>query len=210
MSGSTKNTMFLKSEATPEEIKKDKRNLLIYDMASSVVSAILIITFIMVFLFRFVNVNGRSMESTLSNGDGLLVHAKMHYDCGDIVVISQPNSFNKILIKRVIATGGQTVDIDYATATVYVDGKALDEPYANADYYEKSSSDMDFPYTVPDGFLFCMGDNRNDSADSRLTGIGPIDERYILGKAFLRVVPFGKFNIYDYSTETDGEKSALQ
>ena len=123
---------------------------------------------------------------------------KESYSYGDIVVITEPNYFNEPLIKRVIATGGQIVDIDYGSSTVYVDGVALEEPYINESFILQNSDDITFPYTVPEGHLFCMGDNRNHSTDSRSTLIGAVDERYILGRAMLRILPFGNSDIYDY------------
>ena len=117
---------------------------------------------------------------------------------GDIVVITEPNYFDEPLIKRVIAKGGETVNIDFTTGTVYVDGVALKEPYTREDYILPKLDDIEFPYTVPEGHIFCMGDNRNGSTDSRSNLIGPLDERYVLGKAVIRILPFGDFDIYDY------------
>ncbi len=181
-----------------EHSVKNKFFLNVYDFISIIMTSFIIIAFIFTFAFRLVGVVGHSMESTLSEGNWLLTYQKDTYDYGDIVVITQPNYFDEPLIKRVIATGGQTIDIDYDTSTVYVDGKALNEPYTKDDYILRKSDDIDFPYTVPEGCLFCMGDNRNGSTDCRSTLLEPIDQRYILGKAFIRILPFNEFNIYDY------------
>lgn len=184
----------------PSKKKSEGKNfhLTFYDIVSTVMSSFIIIAVIFTFLFRLVGVSGTSMTDTLQNNDWLITVQKSDYVYGDIVVITQPNYFNEPLIKRVIATEGQTVDIDFVTSTVYVDGVALDEPYTREDYILRNYDDITFPYTVPDGCLFCMGDNRNGSTDSRSTLIGPIDERYILGKAVLRILPLGDFDIYDY------------
>ena len=182
--------------------KKSKMQLNVYDFVSIIMAAFIIITLIFTFAFRLVGVKGQSMENTLYENDWLITMQKSEYKCGDIVVITEPNYFNEPLIKRVIAVGGQTVDIDYSTSTVYVDGKAINEPYIKEKFILQNADDISFPYTVPEGKLFCMGDNRNRSTDSRSTLIGgAVDERYILGKAVVRVLPFGAFDIYDYEQE---------
>lgn len=190
-------------EETKKEIKKDKKgknsfHLSVYDMISIVMSAFIIIAVVFTFVFRLVGVSGFSMTNTLQDNDWLLTVQKESYDRGDIVVITQPNYFNEPLIKRVIAKGGETVNIDFTTSTVYVDGVALQEPYTRDDYILPKLDDIEFPYTVPEGHIFCMGDNRNGSTDSRSNLIGPLDERYVLGKAVVRILPFGDFDIYDY------------
>ncbi|MBR2875791.1 MAG: signal peptidase I [Clostridia bacterium] len=181
-----------------KEDAKHKLHLNVYDFASIIMSAFIIIAIIFTFAFRLVGVVGQSMESTLHENDWLITMQRDKYVRGDIVVITEPNFFNEPLIKRVIATGGQVVDIDYASSTVYVDGEALNEPYINESFIVENYDDVDFPYTVPEGKLFCMGDNRNHSTDSRSNRIGAVDERYILGKAVVRLLPFGDFDIYDY------------
>ena len=181
-----------------ENSNKNKVALFLYDLVSVVMSSFIIIAIVFAFLFRLVGVDGESMTNTLQHGDWLLTYNKAEYVQGDIIVITQETYFQEPLIKRVIAVGGQTVDIDYNTATVYVDGVALDEPYVREDYLIKKMDYREFPYTVPEGHLFCMGDNRNGSSDSRSSLVGPIDEREVLGKAFVRILPFGDFDIYDY------------
>ncbi len=181
-----------------EKSQKNKTVLFLYDLISVVMSSFIIIAVVFAFLFRLVGVDGQSMTNTLQHGDWLLTYNKTEYVQGDIIVITQETYFQKPLIKRVIAVGGQTVDIDYNTATVYVDGVALDEPYVREDYLIKKMDYREFPYTVPEGHLFCMGDNRNGSSDSRSSLVGPIDEREVLGKAFVRILPFGDFDIYAY------------
>ncbi|MBQ6936143.1 MAG: signal peptidase I [Clostridia bacterium] len=193
-----------KTEKTINDEKLDKKTkiqLNVYEFASIVMTAFIIIAVIFVFAFRLVGVKGESMESTLHGNDWLITVQKSEYTYGDIVVTTKYNYFNEPLIKRVIATGGQTVDIDFSTSTVYVDGKALDEPYINESFMVEKMDFMQFPYTVPEGYLFCMGDNRNYSTDSRSTLIGAIDEKHIMGKAVVRLLPFGDFDIYDYEQE---------
>lgn len=192
------------TEETTKSDKKDSKkgksgfHVSVYDMVSIVMSAFIIIAVVFTFVFRLVGVEGTSMTDTLQHGDWLLTVNKESYERGDIVVITEPNYFDEPLIKRVIAKGGETVDIDYATSTVYVDGVALKEPYTREDFILQKLDDIDFPYTVPEGHIFCMGDNRNGSTDSRSNLIGSLDERYVLGKAVIRILPFGDFDIYDY------------
>lgn len=142
-------------------------------------------------LFRLVIVSGPSMNDTLVDGDWLLLLSNVLYnepEQGDIIVASK-DSFKdgKPIIKRVIATEGQTVDIDFQLGVVYVDGEALDEPYTLTP--TNMFEGVTFPLTVADDCVFVMGDNRNESMDSRSTEIGLIDDREIIGKAVLVVIP---------------------
>ncbi len=143
------------------------------------------------FLFRVVVVSGPSMNHTLVDGDCLLLLGNVLYTepkKGDIVVIAKEKyDHGTPIIKRVIATEGQTVDIDFQAGIVYVDGNALDEPYTATPttLYEG----VDFPLTVSEGCVFVLGDNRNDSKDSRSLEIGQIDCREILGKGILLFFP---------------------
>lgn len=187
-----------KSDKKTSKKGKSSFHISVYDLVSVVMSAFIIIAVVFTFAFRLVGVDGTSMTDTLQHGDWLLTVNKQSYERGDIVVITEPNYFDEPLIKRVIAKGGETVDIDYATSTVYVDGVALKEPYTREDFILQKLDDIDFPYTVPEGHIFCMGDNRNGSTDSRSNLIGSLDERYVLGKAVIRILPFGDFDIYDY------------
>ncbi len=168
----------------------------IYDWLDSLIFAFLTILIIFTFFFRIVGVSGPSMLPTLQSGNWLAIRAiNTEIDRGDIVVITQPNALNEPLIKRVIAVGGDTVDIDFLNGTVTVNGAVLDEPYI----YEPThrSSNVAFPLTVPEGCVFVMGDNRNDSLDSRSQVIGFIDTRYILGVAEFRLYPFGDWKLDD-------------
>ena len=179
-----------------EEEKKAK-NPFIFDLVSIVSTAVVIVTFVFLFFFRTVGVSGTSMFPTLNNGDRIILSAfvtEPHY--GDIVVTCQPAgnvNMEETLVKGVIATEGQTVDIDFDKGIVYVDGKALDEPYVNELTYTRE--DFRGPKTVPEGHVFVMGDNRNASTDSRDLRVGYIREDYLLGKALFRVMPFGNWRI---------------
>lgn len=173
---------------------KNKSWRFVYDWLDSLIYAILLILLIFTFFFRVVGVNGDSMNPTLQSGDWLTVSAITNeVKTGDIVVITQPNSLNEPLIKRVIAKGGDTVNIDFIEGTVTVNGKIIYEPYIA----EKTeiSGDYVYPLEIPEGYIFVMGDNRNNSLDSRFRTIGLIDERYVLGVAETRIYPFGDWKI---------------
>lgn len=182
-----------KNKLTPARVKVIRG---VYEFVDILVSALLVIFLVFTFLFRLVGVEGGSMEPTLQEGDRLLVSSlRFKPEYKDIVIITQPNIFHEPIVKRVIATGGQTVDIDFEQGIVYVDGEALAEPYVNAPTLTKEG--VEFPVTVPEGYLFVMGDNRNQSTDSRSPQIGFIDERYVLGKVECRLTPLGDWSVYD-------------
>ena len=167
----------------------------IYEWLDSLVYAFLTILLVFTFVVREVGVSGESMVPTLQNGDWLAARAvNLTVERGDIVVITQPNELHEPIIKRVIALGGDTVDIDFDSGTVTVNGEALTETYIAEPTYRRF--DMTFPLTVPEGCLFVMGDNRNNSLDRRSTTIGFVDERYVLGTAAFRFFPFGDWGLY--------------
>ena len=148
------------------------------------------------FLGRVIVVDGSSMVPTLHHGDLLLLQGIGYTpEQGDIVVLTKEfQNVDTPIVKRVIATGGQTVHIDYSTSTVYVDGVALDEPYIN-ELMRMPMVETITDVTVPEGSVFVMGDNRNNSSDSRVPELGTVDERYILGEVLLVLFPFQNFGI---------------
>lgn len=167
---------------------------IIYSWLDSVIFALVAILIVFSFAFRLVGVNGRSMQPTLNSGDWLAVKAiNTTYERGDIVVVTQPNSLNEPLIKRVIAVAGDIVDINFADGVVKINGEIINEPYI-AEPTERMF-DVAFPLTVPEGCVFVMGDNRNESLDSRSTIVGFIDTRYLLGTAEFRLYPFGDWKL---------------
>ncbi len=170
----------------PELTFKDKIYINLYDMASVLGVAVVTIMLIFTFVFRVVGVVGTSMVPTLQHQDYLLVTA---FDndpkYGEVVIVTQPNAFDEPIVKRIIATENQVVDINFFTGDVYVDGVLLDEPYINN--RTTNNEGISFPVTVPEGHVFVMGDNRQGSTDSRSEKIGFIHEDYILGVAKYRV-----------------------
>ena len=172
-----------------EESLSFEKSVILY--LHDLIHLLAIVLIVFVFLFRIVVVSGSSMYSTLWNGDWLLVTGSVFYNepqAGDIVVASK-DSFNsgEPIIKRVIATEGQTVDIDFNEGIVYVDGVALQEDYTYTPTNVEEG--ITFPITIAEGCIFAMGDNRNGSRDSRDPSIGMIDTWELLGKAIFLLFP---------------------
>ena len=150
---------------------------------------------------RLTRVDGGSMDTTLQHGEIMLIWSLGYTPKqGDIVVLNKTSVLlpdwtePRAIVKRGIATGGQTVDVDYSTGTVYVDGQALDEPYLHEEMRRPGAPSMqETHWEVPEGSIFVMGDNRNYSTDSRDSLLGTIDTDYILGRAVLALWPLGRF-----------------
>lgn len=160
----------------------------LYEWLETVVFSVVAVVLVFTFFCRTVGVDGSSMEPTLHHGDRVVISHLLYRPApGDIVVITQPNSADVPIIKRIVADEGQIVSIDFEAGTVWVDGQALEEPYTLEPTY--LSRDVQFPVEVPPGCVFVLGDNRNRSLDSRDSGIGMIDKQYILGKAVFRLFP---------------------
>lgn len=190
------------------EIKTDNKKTTfvtdLFDWLDVFVKAIIVVVILFTALFKIATIDGQSMENTVFNGEKVIISNVFYTPKqGDIVVVSRnyKNSADCYernsapIIKRVIATEGQTVDIDFKKGIVYVDGKALDEPYAKTP--TNLHYDVDFPITVDKNCVFLLGDNRNDSLDSRASwiganGTGQVNERYILGKVLTRIYPLNK------------------
>lgn len=176
----------------------------LYYWLQTLVVAVVTIVLVFTFVGRITRVEGDSMLGSLHNGDLLLLRSIGYTPkSGDIVVLNKTTPETTALlggdaiVKRVIATGGQTVHIDYSSATVYVDGLPLDEPYVNEDFlYEHSGPySGQLPFVVPEGEIFVMGDNRNHSTDSRHPMVGTIDEAYVLGRAECILFPFSAWSL---------------
>lgn len=211
-------------------VSKGAKNF--FDIFEPIIYALLAVVMISLFLGRLTVVDGESMENKLSNGEYLVVSNFMRSYTpkqGDIVVVRgnfEGEYYDKPIVKRVVATGGQTVRIQFyedKDAEVFVDGKLFEVP--SAIYIDKNTSDIYsalevyeynylgykldgtpmknaspyynydtkvFEITVPEGEYFMMGDNRYNSADSRINEIGCIPTKYILGKAVFRLTPLKK------------------
>ena len=205
-----------------EQEKQTAKGRDLYEWVQSLVGSVLVVVAIFTFVIRMMGVDGHSMLNTLQHGDRLLVVNSMlyhDYKYGDIVILRKNGVFDDDpIVKRVIAVEGQTVDIDFAegivyvdgealeedyirepTYTVYVDGVAMEEPYINqedTDVMEEKQGMVYKEFTVPEGCIFVMGDNRNGSSDSRDYRLGTVDTRYVIGKAAFLIFPGP-----DYETE---------
>lgn len=176
----------------PELSGSDSLKLDLYFWLQALVMALIALILVFTFLGRVVGVDGDSMVPTLHDGDMILLQSAGYTPRqNDVIVLTKPfGPFRGPIVKRVIAVGGQTVEIDYAAGTVLVDGLPLEEPYLNevmrapSDPHETISS-----ATVPEGCLFVMGDNRNHSSDSRDERLGVVDARYVLGRATAVLLP---------------------
>ena len=134
------------------------------------------------------------MAPTLHTGDHLCIQMVGFFPKeGDIVVVAPEGDEGFPIIKRIIATEGQTVDIDYATSTVYVDGVALEEDYIKEARWDLYADNGVNHITVPEGHIYVMGDNRNGSSDSRDPSLGVVDVRCVIGQAVMVLFPFSDF-----------------
>lgn len=178
-----------------------------FDWMKSFIFSLTAVIFIFTLLFRGVTVNGDSMLPTLENNEYLIISDLIYTPkTGDIVVVQVPDYKNgaEPLIKRIIATEGQEVKINFNTWQVFVDGKELEENYIFNEYpAPMNPEDMrpdengEVTFTVEKNHVFLMGDHRNDSLDSRSNVVGQVNERYIMGRVILRVTPFSKLGKVD-------------
>ncbi len=196
------------SEETDAGIKSRLRSF--SDLLETLFITFFVMTMVFTYLVRIVTVNGGSMESTLMPGERLIVSLMdKSPEQRDIVLIDSKESFtlaedgslqkgdgiDKIIVKRVIACGGQTVDIDFSTGAVTVDGTRLYEDYLKLGltHTDEGAFTGKYPVTVPEGYIFVMGDHRSVSKDSRSADIGFVPEDSIIGKVVLRLTPVSRF-----------------
>lgn len=185
-------------EEKPEK-KKNSAAFELYSMLHDVIYLLAAVTLIFVFIVRLVGVKGDSMLPTLHNRDYLILESNFLYggdelSYGDVVVLNVPSPEMKDegpIVKRVIATEGQEVNIDFETGAVFVDGVLLHETYINSptNYNWDGDYGLEYPAIVPENCIFVLGDNRNNSLDSRYAPIGMVDERCVLGKVLVIALP---------------------
>jgi len=184
-------------EGEPEEKKEEETLTMgqeLYQTLHSLVWIVLFIILLFTFVVRVTVVDGESMENTLSHGDIVLVRSIAYTPAqGDVVVVTKTSFRPQSIIKRVIATEGQRVDVDYIAGTVSVDGAVLDEPYIKEAMRMPWFGEGINHVVVPAGCVFVMGDNRNNSTDSRSPDVGIVDRRCVIGQAMVVLFPFGHF-----------------
>lgn len=176
---------------------KTKLFSVFYDLTESIVQGIFLAVLLVCFVVRTVNISGDSMLPTLENNDKIIVW-ELNYKpkSGDIVIIKRGKYLDTPLIKRIIATENQIIDINYFTDKVMIDNEELHENYIR----EKNlwlQGDIDLPCKIPKDHVWVMGDNRNNSTDSRFTEVGLIPIKNIIGKAVYRISPFDNIGKID-------------
>lgn len=180
------------NQELPELTLQEKSRREIYDWIYCLSVALIICVVIFAFFIRLIDVRGTSMNPTLNNNDKMLVSGLFYEPkVGDVVVFKKDEyDPERALVKRVIATEGQVINMDFDHGIVYVDGVPIEEDYI----MEPTTNKIDFigPQTVPEGCVFVMGDNRNASTDSRKKEIGMVDTRLILGRAYAVVYPLSQ------------------
>lgn len=184
-----------KSSKIKVEANNSKSMSILYDWVQCILIAFIAVAILLTFAFRVINVDGDSMMDTLFNSDKVLV-SELFYTPkdNDVVVISHGAQFPKPIIKRVIATAGQTLDINFETGEVVVDGIVINEDYIIG---ETRRGNAEIPSVIPEGKVFVMGDNRSVSLDSRFEEIGLINETDIIGKAEFVFLPFEHFGFVE-------------
>ena len=171
-----------------------KKELL--DWAVSIVVALAIALFIRQFIFTLVRVDGPSMQPTLHHNDTLYVNRFMYTpEVGDVIIFRPRNNPETPYVKRIIALEGQEVVVDASEGAVYVDGKELEEDYISEELI--SAGTMKYPYVVPEDHVFVLGDNRNNSRDSRDASVGAVSRDSIIGEVLFRLLPISDFGGID-------------
>ncbi len=165
-----------------------------FEWVDALVFCAVTIILIFLFFFRMVTVQGVSMEPTFLDGDRLIIQSIAYKpERGDVVVLDSYTGLGKPLVKRVVAVGGDTINIIPETGEVYINDELIIEEYISDNI--TVVYDVEFPLTIEEGHVFVMGDNRDNSQDSRSSNVGQIDERGIMGKAVVRVFPFDRFGL---------------
>ncbi len=191
MSENTENTGALNTtEKKKEKDHPGRFKSEFFNWGESLISVLIFFVIVFIFFMRLIGVDGSSMFPTLEDHNVMLT-SNWGYkpERGDIVVLNKESFWNGLpIVKRIIALGGDEININFDTGEVWVNGELLDEPYIAEPTRKKE--DVDFPQIVPEGCVLVMGDNRNGSTDSRNSLLGMVDERYILGHVLTIVYPF--------------------
>ena len=181
------------------------------DLVGSVLLSVYLVMLVFTYLFRVADVDGDSMIPTLQDKNKLLLtRVGRSYETGDILILNSRKAYTlgengelkenaglgKQIVKRLIAQGGQEVNIDFTAGVVYVDGQALDEPYVNTPT-NRDNGGFTYPFTVPEGYVFVMGDNRYISLDSRSGKVGLLPVNDITGRVIWRILPLSEFGGVD-------------
>ncbi len=180
-----------------EEEKKEKNSFLkeAYEWVQAIAVAVVLALLINQFLFAMVQVEGGSMLPTLQSKERLVVTKLFYKPKAQDIVVVKSHALGKHIIKRVIAVPGDVIDIDEATGDVTVNGEVLDEPYI-LEKLRSGGNVNSYPLEIPEDYVFVMGDNRNNSHDSRTLGLVAFDD--VVGRASLRILPFSRFGtLYD-------------
>ncbi len=199
------------TEYIEEELPK-KNNFLkeVFEWVKAIAIALVVALLLRNYVMTLATVSGESMEPTLQNSDKLYVNRVAYKpQKGDVVIFEPGSDPGRPYIKRVIATEGDTLYIDFSTGDVYVNGEIIDEPYIDEPTHRSDSyTDMlqllgdyskDKPITIKEGYFWAMGDNRNNSRDSRALGPIPVDE--LIGHATFRFWPLNNMGSVDYDYE---------
>lgn len=182
----------------------------ITDILESIIFSVFIVLLVFTYLFRMSDVSGPSMEPTLRENDRVIISPLFYTPEQNDIIIVDSSSLNKLIVKRVVALEGQSVNIDFNEGIVYVDGEPLDEqlyepgedgsePELHADHFVNTLTTADmgafesYPVTVPENCVFVLGDNRNRSKDSKHSELGFVSDKEIVGKVVFRISPFSKF-----------------
>lgn len=182
---------------TEKEVVSDVAWTSVFNWVYALVGILCVVFVVFMMFFKVVEVDGASMKPTLNDSEKLLVYSLSYTpEKGDIIIVGSTNKDEPPLVKRVIATENQTVEVNYKTGKVSVDGKVLEEDYITK-MTVPDDNEIEYPYTVPEGCVFVMGDNRNESSDSRSRLIKAVDENHIAGKVIARIYPFSEMTIFE-------------
>lgn len=168
----------------------------IFSWLEALIGAVIIVGLIITFIGRPILVSGHSMENTLMDQDRIII-TPLYWELkhNDIVVVRRKDDIP--LVKRVVGMAGDTIDFDWGTGVTLLNGEPLEEPFIREPMTEPRYPTIDFPVTVPEGYIFVMGDNRNNSSDSRSQDIGLVNLQEVMGKAVFQIWPLSRFGLLE-------------